>query len=85
MNKFEFKSKVYKLGFNLKKFAQYINISYNTIKCYSSGANPVPGYMERLLELIEKNQDLEDENQELKDFLQKLNTISNNFPPNSPS
>ena len=87
MNKFEFKGQVYKLGFKLKEFAKYINVPYGTIKTYSSGNAPVPGYMNRLLQLIEENQFLKnktesewllkliEENQHLKDENENLKNL----------
>ncbi len=99
MNKYEFKSKVYKLGFNLKQFAEYLNIAYETVVSYSGGRNPVPGTVVRLLELLEENQQLKEqnrpsdkefqqlkeENQELKALLEKINEETSKFSPNSPS
>ncbi len=99
MDKYKFKGKVYKLGFNLKQFAEYLNISYEAIKSYSSGRNPVPGTVVRLLELLEEIQQLKEqnrpsdkefqqlkkENQELKALLKRINEETSEFSPNSPS
>ena len=83
MKKSEFKNKVYKLGFNLKQFAEYLNISYEAVISYSGGRNPIPGTVVRLLELLEKNQDLEQENQELKALLEKINETIDKFSSNN--
>jgi len=83
MNKIEFKDRIYKLGFNLKQFAEHINTPYSTIRSYSNGANPIPGTVVRLLELLEKNQDLEEENQELKALLEKINETIDKFSSNN--
>ena len=67
----EFKIKLKNLSLNLKEFCKIVDTSYSTVSKFGK-SNPMPGWVEPFLNLLQENKNMENIKQEIKSLALKL-------------